>query len=85
MVADLDRATFSNIEHLSQEFVTFTLMPYLTRFEASVRKWLLRARDGTTGRDAVAAEIKAGFDAVAKQNRRLIFDSKGEPIGIEPI
>jgi HK97 family phage portal protein len=45
MVADLDRATFSNIEHLSQEFVMFTLMPYLTRFEASVAKWLLRPRD----------------------------------------
>ena len=42
MVADLSRATFSNIEHLSQEFVTFTLMPYLTRFEASCAKWLLK-------------------------------------------
>lgn len=41
MVADLDRATFSNIEHMSQEFVMFTLMPYFTRFESSVTKWLL--------------------------------------------
>ena len=42
MVADLDRATFSNIEHLSQEFVMFTLMPYFTRFESSATKWLFK-------------------------------------------
>lgn len=45
MVADLDKATFSNIEHLSLEFVQFTLMPYLTRFESSVSKWLLSPED----------------------------------------
>lgn len=42
MVADLDRATFSNIEQLSQEFVMFTLMPYFTRIEASATKWLFK-------------------------------------------
>src|SRR3990167_9558531 len=45
MVADLERATFSNIEHLSQEFVMFTLMPYFTRFESSASKWLLKPED----------------------------------------
>lgn len=40
MVADLDRATFSNIEQQSLEFVTYTLMPYFTRIEASAAKWL---------------------------------------------
>jgi HK97 family phage portal protein len=45
MVADLSRATFSNIEHLSQEFVMFTLMPYFTRIEASVSRWLMRPRE----------------------------------------
>jgi HK97 family phage portal protein len=45
MVADLDRATFSNIEHMSQEFVMFTLMPYFTRFEASATKWLFKPAD----------------------------------------
>lgn len=42
MLADLERATFSNIEHMSIEFVVFTLQPYLTRFERSVSKWLLK-------------------------------------------
>lgn len=45
MVADLSRATFSNIEHLSQEFVMFTLLPYFVRVEASISKWLMRPRD----------------------------------------
>ena len=48
MVADLERATFSNIEHLSQEFVMFTLMPYFTRFEASVSRWLLKPEERRT-------------------------------------
>jgi len=49
MVADLDRATFSNIEHMSQEFVTYTMMPYFTRYEASVRRWLMSAADRERG------------------------------------
>lgn len=36
MVADLDRSTFSNIEHQQIEFVTHTLMPWCRRFEAEV-------------------------------------------------
>lgn len=42
MVADLERATFSNIEQMSLEFVMFTLMPYFTRFESSASKWLFK-------------------------------------------
>lgn len=48
MVADLEKATFSNIEHQSQEFVQYTLMPYFTRIEASVAKWLLKPEDRKT-------------------------------------
>jgi len=33
MVADLERSTFSNIEHQALEFVTHTLMPWCRRFE----------------------------------------------------
>ena len=33
MMADLDRATFSNIEHLSLEFVKYTLKIWLTKWE----------------------------------------------------
>lgn len=41
MVADLERATFSNIEQMSLEFVTYTLLPWLRRWETSAERWLL--------------------------------------------
>ena len=42
MLADLEKgASYASIEQMSAEFVMFTLMPYFTRFEASVAKWLL--------------------------------------------
>ena len=45
MVAKLDRATFSNIEQQSLDFVMYTILPYLTRIEQSMSKWLLDAKD----------------------------------------
>ena len=36
MIADLERATFSNIEQQSLEFVVFTLTPWLTRWEQAI-------------------------------------------------
>jgi HK97 family phage portal protein len=41
MIGDLERATFSNIEQQSLEFVTFTLMPWLVRFEKAIKRDLL--------------------------------------------
>ena len=41
MIALLDRATFNNIEHLGQEFVTYSLLPWLTRIEESAFRDLL--------------------------------------------
>lgn len=44
MVADLTAgASFASIEQMSQDFVMFTLLPYFTRIEASLGKWLLPA------------------------------------------
>ena len=45
MVADLRRATFSNIEQQSLEFVTFSLLPYLVRFEQTVARRLFSPAD----------------------------------------
>lgn len=36
MIGDLERATFSNIEHQSLEFVAYTVRPWATRWEASL-------------------------------------------------
>lgn len=41
MLADLDRATFSNIEHQSLEFVMHTLRPWLVRHEQTIYRDLL--------------------------------------------
>jgi len=41
MVGDLDRATFSNIEHQSIEFVQHTIRPWLVRWEQAISRLLL--------------------------------------------
>ena len=41
MLAELDRATFSNIEEQSREFVTYTLNPWIVRLEQAMNKTLL--------------------------------------------
>jgi len=41
MVGDLEHATFSNIEHLSLEFVKFSLEPWVVRIEQSMQQALL--------------------------------------------
>ena len=38
MIGDLDRATFSNIEQQSIEFVTYSLQPWLTRLEQRLNR-----------------------------------------------
>lgn len=38
MVAALEQATNNNIEQLSHEFVTYTMLPYIRRFEVAARK-----------------------------------------------
>lgn len=45
MLADLDRATFSNIEHQSLSFVMHTLMPWLVRHEQAIYRDLLLERE----------------------------------------
>jgi hypothetical protein len=48
MLKDLDRATFSNIEHQGIEFVTYTMMPWFTRWQqTNYRKLLLPGQKGT--------------------------------------
>ena len=41
MVGDLERATFSNIEHQSIEFVQHTIRPWLVRWEQAISRLLL--------------------------------------------
>lgn len=48
MLADLDRATFSNIEQQSLNFVIYTLMPWLVRHEQAIYRDLLNEADRKT-------------------------------------
>lgn len=41
LVNKLDRSTFSNIEHLSLEFVMYTMLPIFKRFEDNINSQLL--------------------------------------------
>lgn len=43
MVADLERATYSNIEHQSIEFVHYTLLPWCVAWEQAVNRDLVTA------------------------------------------
>jgi hypothetical protein len=45
MIADLDRATFSNIEQQSLEFVMHTMTPWAERWEASIERDLIFEND----------------------------------------
>ena len=45
LVCDLERSTFSNIEHQSIDFVTHTIRPWLVRFEQAIYKSLLSEQE----------------------------------------
>lgn len=47
LVGDLERATFSNIEHQSIEFVQHTIRPWLVRWEQAITKALLTEEERT--------------------------------------
>jgi HK97 family phage portal protein len=43
LIGDLDRATFSNIEHMGIDFVTHCIRPWLVRWEQSLSRALVTA------------------------------------------
>ena len=45
MIGDLDRATFSNIENMSLDFVKYTLDPWLARWEQAMSRALLSGKE----------------------------------------
>lgn len=57
MIGDLERATFSNIEQQSLEFVTYTMRPWFVRWERAIKNRLLTV--------AEQKKFKAEFNADA--------------------
>lgn len=77
MLADLDRATFSNIEEMSLEFVVYSLQPWLTRWEQWMSIKLLTRRERMQGffiqfkiDGLLRGDIKSRYEAyaVGRQN-----------------
>lgn len=46
LIGDLERATFSNIEQQSLDFVIYTMTPWAERWESSIETWLMFEEDG---------------------------------------
>jgi len=69
-VADLTRATFSNIEHSSIEYVGDTLLPWLVRWEQEIRRKCFTGGEGNLFVEFVTAallrgDLKSRYDAYA--------------------
>ena len=80
MLADLDRATFSNIEQQSLEFVVYTLMPWLEIWEQAINRTLLQPNERSRyfAEHNVAGLLRGdlasraeGVDLAAALDRRL--------------
>lgn len=78
MVADLDKATFSNIEQQSLEFVTYSLLPWCKRIEQSANMHLLSERD------RVDHFVKFNLSGLLRGDTkaRADFYSKLYPLGV---
>ena len=76
LVASLDRATFSNIEHQSISFIDNTIIPWVSRIEQSLQKSLLIGSEKSqmvikfnlNGRLRGDAASRAAFYQIMRQN-----------------
>lgn len=76
LVANLDRATFSNIEHQSISFIDNTIVPWVTRIEQSLQKALFSENEkknfcikfNLNGRLRGDAAARAAFYQTMRQN-----------------
>ncbi len=76
MIAALERATDNNIEKLSLEFVTYTMLPHMRRDELAVRK-LLKPGDRSTYFYRYNAEGLLRADSQARANLYSILLQNG--------
>ena len=69
MIAEMDRATFSNIEHQGLEFVVHTMRPWLVRWEKAILRDLIDVPDIYFAEFLVDAllrgDIKSRYEAYA--------------------
>jgi HK97 family phage portal protein len=93
MLADLQRATFSNIEHQSIEFVVHTMVPWLKRWEQAIKRDLfLPSERGVYFAEfnvdgLLRGDIKSRYEAyaVGRQNGWLSADDIRELENMNPL
>lgn len=73
MIADLDRATFNNIEEQGQDFLTYTMLPWLVRWEARISMDLILNTDTYFPKFRVSELARADMEARAQANA-VMFD-----------
>lgn len=74
LIGDLDKATFSNIEQQSIEFVNFSLMPWLVRWEEAIRYAFLEPEDELNCEFQVTALLRGDAAARAMYYHNGILD-----------
>jgi HK97 family phage portal protein len=83
MVADLERATFSNIEQQSTEFVTYSLGPWMGRWEQAIQRDLIADRrranssPSSSSRGSSAATRRRATPPTARHHERLDDAERG--------
>lgn len=74
MLADLERSSFSNIEHQSLEFVKYTIMPWVVRIEQRINKDLIDDPDRYYAKFAVEGLLRGDSKSRAEFYRSGILD-----------
>jgi HK97 family phage portal protein len=72
LIQQLDKATFSNIEHQSLEFQIFTMLPWVQRWEQAINSQLLTRQERMAGfyvelnmNSILRGDLKSRYDAYA--------------------
>ncbi len=73
MIGDLEHATFSNIEHQGLEFVKYTMMPWLERWEQAIQRDLI-GDDDTLYAEFNVEGLLRGDTAARSQFYREMFN-----------
>jgi len=72
LLADLSKATFSNIEQQSLDFIAYSMLPWFTRWEQAIKRDLLLPRDRRTlfvefiVAGILRGDIKTRYEAYSK-------------------
>lgn len=77
LIGDLERATFSNIEHQGIEFVTYTMGPWLGRWEQEITRQLLTAPERSRYHAEFLVDALLRGDTQARYNAYSIGRQNG--------